>query len=338
MRLRSACGPIARTLCLVALGAVGAVLAPPPAAAVLVYTRDSAACNHPVVAAANDGRHAHVVASGRFPQVAPDGRRVVFVRCTSRHEDDLYVAPIAGGPARLLAHDVDLPDDWGPHSWSADSGSVLVLDAAEGRVLVVDVRRARLRTLRLKPGVRLNGASFSPDGADIVLDEIDAGGERDSFVLATRGGTRRLSAFGHEARRPVWGPAGLAAEEADASADSVQLRSSATAPPRAILLGGEGENLEPVAWSGDGRVLLVVSVTLGLGLGQSGLPATKAILITPSTAASVTIAGYAEFYDVSADGLSVLARQGRDVVSVTGAGVAVTLAASAQSASWSRRP
>lgn len=255
---------------------------------------------------------------------------MAFVRCARTHTDDLYVASVAGGPARRLARDVDLPDDWGPHSWSGDSTSVLVTGAAGERVLVIDVRRRRRRTIPLGPGVRLNGATFSPDAASVLLDEIDAGGQGDRFAL----GERLLPAFGEMARLPVWGAGGLADAE---GATSVQLRSSPAGQPRVLYRGEVGANLAPLAWSADGRVLLVVSTTLSLGPGQSGVPAFRAILVTRSTGAAAAIAGYTGFYDVSGDGKSVLAQRARDVVSVTAAGVATTLATSARSASWSQR-
>jgi hypothetical protein len=208
---------------------------------------------------------------------------------------------------------------------------VLVLNAADDRVLVVDVRRDQRRVLRLDPGAQLDGASFSPDAAEIVLAESEADGDGNSLVLATRTGTRRLGAFGHTVGLPVWGPQGLADVQRGAS---VQLRPSIAAPPRTIFLGGDGENLAPLAWSGDGRVLLVRSVTLDLA-SEPNLP--QAILISPSTGRSTAIRGYTEIYDVSADGASVLAQLGRDVVSARTGGVDATVAVSAQSASWSRR-
>jgi Tol biopolymer transport system component len=152
-----------------------------------------------------------------YPQMSPDGRRIVFERFTSplsrpRLQRALFVMDADGSdvhrvtPWRLAAGD-------GP-DWSPDGSRILFRSRVD-----VDDQRSQYFTVRPdgtgltqishlpNDGRRLFSATFSPDGGQIVFAKADASGRGDVWVMDADGSDPHpVYAAAPWDSAPDWGP------------------------------------------------------------------------------------------------------------------------------------
>lgn len=146
---------------------------------------------------------------------SPDGNYIYFVRAAENAPDFryLYVMPVLGGPARLLATDVDSPVSF------AHDGSQFVYTRADPARNVCEVRIANAggsnnRVLATIPGAYAEiqpGAVWSPDGRIIAVSFMLNGKQPASVLdlVSTRDGSvRTLYSNSYGIGRPIWLPAG----------------------------------------------------------------------------------------------------------------------------------
>jgi Tol biopolymer transport system component len=145
--------------------------------------------------------------------LSPDGNAVYFVR--SRKEvgayKDLYVMPLLGGHARLLAEDIDSPVSFSP------DGRQFVYSQAIGppyatRIRIANSDGSENRVLTTITGVNSNvetGPAWSPDGRTLAVSQM-LRGDRSGFVLdvVSVADGRIREVYWHPAviGRPLWLP------------------------------------------------------------------------------------------------------------------------------------
>lgn len=307
-------------LCLLALLAPAA-----PAQALLVYQRIG---SNRLVAASNDGRHAHAIGrpGGRVVEtaVSPNGRWIVYV--VSRGGDGpgaglAYLVDAAGRHRHLLAADsVQTFASYPSIAWSPTSRYVALGPDADLDVLVIDVVTGRQRAIPM-PDVSA-GASFSPDGRYLAF--AWAGGSQGPLMDAIRlgSGDNVPTPAGD---LPLWGRRGLAFDDDQGLELATGIRHGN------VYVQPLGSAATPVGWSADGRRLLAaVSV-------RGPRDSVGAILITlPQATATGVPQIFRELDGISRDGRHVLGVVGHSVVDVGTGGRARTLAAGARAASWNR--
>ena len=192
---------------------LAALLAVPAAAqATLAYVRNPF---HPTVFVANDdGSGAKKIEAGELPKVSPDGNWVAYLHQGAKNEQELKLAPAAGGPARTLMVDFREPFslEWSPDSTrlAAKRGSEL----GKRKLVVIDVAAG---TQQVVAEGFFSGFSFSPSGFELVYAKT--GSERfpprtDLFRTETpppgvvnvqAPQTYRLTKD-HNSAYPLWGP------------------------------------------------------------------------------------------------------------------------------------
>jgi hypothetical protein len=137
------------------------------------------------------------------PAIAPDGREFAFVGVASDGQQDVYVAPLAGGEVRRLTNDPYSERDL---SWGAD-GIYFASDATD---------HGRTNLFRISPSggdrVRLTTAAASdrhpsvlPDGS--VLFASDSSGKLDLYLLKD-GATKQITDFSTGLVAPAIAPKG----------------------------------------------------------------------------------------------------------------------------------
>ena len=277
-----------------------------------------------IVVADARGGHPRVVAHGQTPELAPDGRHVAYVVHRFGRGDAARVVGAHGGRPWTL-----LPDTIGSPAvtWSPDGRYAV---AGFEQACLVDVRLRRRRCLRL--GLEgYGGAVFSPSGRTLLVDdEILPDDSELVRVSMRRGYLGRLPGTGY---LPVWGRRWLAWLSTDAThyagptfyglgvTRDLRLRGK-----RTLLTTGADDALAPLAWSADGRRLLVAESV------QGGV---RALLLSPATGAVVTLpTPFSGVAALSRDGRRVLGTIGDDVVSVRDDGTVTVLATGATSPSW----
>jgi len=265
------------THCAVLLGALLSLLAAAclaaPSHAALVYQAPGSR----VIAAANGGGDAHVLARGLHPAISPDGRWVAYLATDHRR---VLLRSVAGGPAVVVARgDADPTGGALPRTaWSSDSQRIATV--AVGRRLVVYDRRTRRSSTRRvfgEPGYA--EPAFSPSGRRVAYVEIlDVSG----FVSwTTTTGPRRSVTLRRMGTNPVWGQRGLAMFEFDGSRYDQNLPSFvftvATGGGHGHRLPGSA-NCLPVAWSAADDLLAACvgadrrERAVLLGIGRSAVP------------------------------------------------------------------
>jgi hypothetical protein len=170
----------------------------PPAQAKLVYVRPQAAMPQTgdrgaIVVARDDGSAARVIAHGHSPLISPNGKFVAFFARARGNGDSLRIVPSRGGRSRLLLRHTFAPGPAAPFAWSHDSRHIAAASSNQPAAVLVDVRTGKRRSLELD--FQFDGASFSPDDSDVVIDNGAPHGT--TLLLAhVRGGRGRPLADG----------------------------------------------------------------------------------------------------------------------------------------------
>jgi hypothetical protein len=293
------------------------VAAAAPASARLVYQRiDSTegAGSHVIVAARDDGTRARVVTHGFAPVISPTGRRIAFFVLRHSGRVDLYVIRVDGTHRRLLVRNVFAVDR--PIAWSSDGRYLVVADA--GHVFgayLVDVQAPKVRQIPTESD--FSDATFAPDARHFIVAEI---GSTTDSLLALKVGSRKQRHVG-QGNFPVWGRSGIALNRHH----KVLLRKRVDDPGH-MIFRENGVVPLPVAWSADGKVLLIAEAK-----GSTTTP----LLLHPSkgTAKDVPVSGLT-IRTLSRDGRQILGEKNQDVVSVRADGTVRVLAAHATNPSW----
>jgi dipeptidyl aminopeptidase/acylaminoacyl peptidase len=303
------------------------------ARAELVFERPA----HREVFVARDGGSApRLLAHGIHPLVSPDGRRVAFERKRRFDQVDVLVATLPGRHVQRLLHDVG----GAPLVWSPDGRFLFTQGFAldSTALYVIDVSTGRRRAVPTDFGV--DEAAISPDGRTLAL--VESFKDTALYVVRAHGG--RPHALRVNAAAPAWGRGGLAYEQDDnpgpdqpflqQTFTEIVVRRRPNARAR-ILLRTPPTFLSPVAWSSDGRELLVAAA-YPPGLSPTPRPV-QAVMVDRRTKHATTIAPLLTAVDgLSRDGRTVLAEQAGDVVAVSADGTIRRLAAAATSPSWTR--
>jgi DNA-binding winged helix-turn-helix (wHTH) protein/Tol biopolymer transport system component len=144
--------------------------------------------------------------------VSPDGNSIYFVR--TRKEiisfKDLYSIPVLGGPAQLLARDIDSPVSFSPDGRQFVYTTGMPHDAND--VHIANADGSGNRVLATIPGTSPNvqaGSAWSPDGRTIAVS-LMLHGKGEGFVLdavsAIDGGVHEIYHQDQEIGKPVWLP------------------------------------------------------------------------------------------------------------------------------------
>jgi tricorn protease-like protein len=262
----------------VALIAVGCgspndVAGPGPVKRYLVY--EKATGEKGVWIAATDGSSPRLlVPDARNPAISPNGASVAYVGGCSAEDicKGTYVISTAGGKPRRISSDrPTFPP--AAFTWSPDSKRLLLTRGStpfEEELVSMDVADGSTSTIAKG---RFYGASFSPDGQQIVYSKATSGTARsgedacDLFVVTSDGGEpKRITHTGDNAD-PVWGPKSIAFSRVvwkDSWGRNEIWRIQSDGSDRTTITGplpdefsqSGSDGLVPIGWSDDGRVLL----------------------------------------------------------------------------------
>jgi DNA-binding winged helix-turn-helix (wHTH) protein/Tol biopolymer transport system component len=144
--------------------------------------------------------------------VSPDGNSIYFVRTRKEISSfkDLYSIPVLGGPAQLLARDIDSPVSFSPDGRQFVYTTGMPNDTNDMHIANADGSRNRvLATIQgTSPNVQ-TGSAWSPDGRTIVVS-LMLMGKGAGFVLdavsAIDGSVREIFHHDQEIGKPVWLP------------------------------------------------------------------------------------------------------------------------------------
>ena len=331
-------------------GLLVALLLPASASATLVFQRGVIPSH--VWVAEDDGSNQRRLTAGRDPRISPDGQTVAYGNQYSQRTPRLLAIPTAGGTPRTLLR------NWvyGPFAWSPDSSTIATVTGPEvGRqtLVLVDVATGARRTVATG---YFHGASFSPDGTQLVYGRQAA--ERmwapsDVWIVPVDGSQppRRLTTDGRSLF-PLWGPTQIAYtrwsrptgrhRHEDGPKYHLWLMAPDGSGARQLTRGRIPwllTGLTPTAWSADGTKLLAqfggqdttypVTVDPATGAQRRVGPRRKwGIVATALSKDGTTILGSDGFYDEPRD---------NDVISVPYDGNRRTvLARAARAPSWTR--
>jgi len=318
---------------------LAALLAFPVAAeATLAFVRNPL---QPEVFIANDdGSHGHYIARGEAPHVSPDGNLVAYLRQGPKNEQEMILAPAAGGVGRKLMVGWREPFYL---EWSPDSRTIVALRGPElgkRKLVAIDVASG---TQSVIASGFFSGFSFSPAGFELVYAK--AGSESfpprsDVFrtevpvpgvVHIQAPQTYRLTTD-HRSSDPLWGPSKIVFVK------TVDAKKRRYGPKNELyLVGPRGkgvkrlthtnvplllQGLVPTDWSADGNRLLAEF---------EGQDTSYAVRVNPKTGAQKPVAESGEQGFIgtalSSDGELVLGYTGgfepgpnHDVVSIPYAG------------------
>jgi Tol biopolymer transport system component len=135
------------------------------------------------------------------PSVSPDGAKIAFVQ--SGH---LYVETIAGTKAKAVKVGGN-PFEGSP-TWSPDATQLAYVDGTDGQIYTV--KSGGGTPTRLTSGLRsVADLAWSPDGAKIAFDALDAASTHQLFTVATaKGGhlVTQLTSGSCASIQPDWSP------------------------------------------------------------------------------------------------------------------------------------
>jgi hypothetical protein len=272
-----------------------------------------------IIAARNDGSHAHTIARGPFALLAPRGGLVAVAgKRGSSGFPELRLASVHGGVRRRLMRDAVGP------AWSPDGRRLVAGDGANGDGFLFDLARHRRRDLNLF--TFSGGASFSPDGRHVAIAVTPELDDRTEVRIYGAGiDDRNHSRWFAQGTDPLWGRGGIAFLGPN-GALRLKPKSGAKSRP---LAQQNLSGLHPTGWSKNGgRLLFEEDVVRGPILAR---------IISPSTGRVVTLPqDFDEVDALSRDGRHVLGVVDGNVVSVTGTGRATVIARHANSPSWDR--
>ena len=239
----------------------------PPAVRGIAYIRYLGQGRSDLWLARLDGRGKRLIArQADQPLLSPDGQWIAFGKCVAAdYCGELHLASTDGAERRLLARGVEAG------AWTPDSKALIgwsPLRASRHALVRIDVHDGAVTRLVGRP---VETFSVSPSSRRICF-EINRGGRSDLYVVGIDGGgVRRLTHDG-VSTFPVWGTHGMAfsrqirggrlpnnawgADEIWRIDPDGHSRRRIARPP-ARILGSGITGLAPVAWSRDGRRLLV---------------------------------------------------------------------------------
>jgi Tol biopolymer transport system component len=216
---------------------------------------------HPQVHVANaDGSSAIGIGAGVDAAISPNGASVAIVTPYRRSGTSLVVRPAGGGAARTL---VRTGDSIGPVVWSPDSTRLTVVVNTK-RLVAVDVATGTSHTVARG---QIQGASFSPDGSQIVYARSRSArllARVNVFVAQADGSGAHAITRDGRSLYPLWGTSRIAytherLRRADAPVYQLRVMRPDGSGVRQLthlrvprLLSG----LTATAWSADGSRLL----------------------------------------------------------------------------------
>jgi Tol biopolymer transport system component len=299
-------------------GSLAALALPAPAGATLAY-RDR---DNNLTVANDDGTGARVLPHyAEYVSVSPNGRRVAYIR-----GEALHVTNAQGGHDRVVARRVRAPGvRLLPLPWAPDSRHVAVDAGAGYGSYIVDANTGKRRTVvKSYPS---GGASFSPDSRRLLYEGGRSPAFPDLVVYSRRDRHRTRVGKGHD---PAWGRRGFAFRRGK----SVYFTPRPGRKPRRLLSSSHG-TLFPVAWSANGRRLLLYQANHDEGNSF------RALIHDMGTGVTQTLGPrFATVTAISRDGQFVLGDAfidgQRDVIAARVDGTTAVLARDASYPSWSR--
>jgi hypothetical protein len=304
---------------LTGLAALVGLALPAPAAATLAY-HDG---HNQLVIARDDGSAPMVVpGSSSNVSVSPNGRLVAYLG-----RGGLHVVDAQGRHDRVVARHVQAPFQYSlPLPWAPDSRHIAVsIDAGfKTGGVIADVRGRNRRFGRMS--LLLKSMAFSPDSRRLAYDDGGSVDGRMNLYSLPRRRSRQVGLGQH----PAWGRYGFAF----AKARGAYLARRPGARARR-LVAGKDNNVRPVAWSANGRWLLIERAT-----GDSSNPASALIYDRRTGKVKTLRQRFAGISGFSHDGQAVLGHAFADGESLVLAahvdGTVAVLARDAWYPSWSR--
>lgn len=267
--------------------------------------------------ARDDGSSPKRIASGSHPVIAPDGRHVAYFTNKAGGGYKLKLVPTNGGRSRVLLGDSFPPGPRAPLAWS-HNGRYIAAAGSGPTAAVVDARSGkRLRTLEMD--FQFDAASFSPDDADVMIDN---GAERgDSLLLAHvhRKGSRAI----RTGAGAVWVRDGIFFTNDNPGIRVLRRPGSA---PRLVYKGHDTPFLYTIGASADGQTVLAAE-------GSPDQISPVLIASKSHTARSVP-AVFSEIDAVSRHGKRVLGMASGNVVVAAADGKTRVIAVGAINPSW----
>jgi Tol biopolymer transport system component len=234
MRRRS----ISVAVCTAAIGLFAAA----NASASIVYQKGTK-----IYAADNAGKHAKKLGKGSYPSIAPDGKRLLFVR-----KNQVYLMRLPGKQTVKL--DLHQRGIAARVSWSPDGSKVVTVNA-DSKPVLVPLDGSKTTSFST---YETTGASFSPDGSEIAFGQevSDSSSPVAIYTLAT-GATRSFPGL---YAAPLWTAAGIAATTLDPTGAVISL----------VVLGPDGSTT---------RTLISKQVSDGLFPGALSTDADRLVVV-----------------------------------------------------------
>jgi Tol biopolymer transport system component len=197
----------------------------------------------------------------RFPQLSPDGSRLVYGLLQPDGTYDLHLMKLDG--TRPVSDDLLLagPGDLTDTSWSPDGSRLLVRSGVEGegaRIYLLELATGSLRPF----ADNASNPEWSPDGSQVAFVSYrrEAPGNADVFVADANGSEgRAIVDTGADDYYPSWSPDGSMitftsrAHEGDQDVFVVD----ASGGPLRNLTAGSPDSDEAYAWTPSGEILFL---------------------------------------------------------------------------------